>query len=160
MIRHADYSDVKRISFLIHEAWAKDLIDLVDPEASSSMTVEIFASKLKQDISSEAEIVIVYETGNNIIGYASGNTNAIDFDSEIVGLYVCSKAQQSGVGSRLFNEMKSLFKSQNKSSMIVWTFLDAPNNQFYFKKNPVKITHRDIVISAMKYSGIGFVYSL
>ena len=159
MIRQATLSDIEKISLLIHEAWQKDLFSLVAPNATDSLSIEIFAAKLKQDISSEADSIIVYETNDKIVGYASGNTKAKDFDAEIVGLYVSPKAQQSGVGSYLFNAMKSLFKSQNKSNMLVWTLLDAPNNQFYLNKNPVKTTHRDIIISGVKYSGIGFVYS-
>jgi len=160
MIRQAIYSDVESLSFLIYEAWQKDLFGLVAPNASGSLSVEIFSSKLKEDVSSESESVIVYEANDEIVGYASGSTKVKDFDSEIVGLYVSPKAQQGGVGSYLFNEMMSLFKSQYKSNMIVWTLLYAPNNRFYMKNSPERITHRDVNISGVKYPGIGFVYSL
>ena len=148
------------ISSLIYEAWQKDLIGLVAPEALDSLSVERFSAKLKEDIASGVENVIVYEAHDKIVGYASGNTNSKDFESEIVGLYVCPNIQQNGIGSSLFSEMKSLFKSQYKSNMMVWTLLNAPNNLFYSSKHPLKIAHRDIIISGENYPGIGFVYTL
>ncbi len=160
MIRQATNSDIKTLSNLIHKAWQKDLFDLVESSSLEYFTVEFFASKLKEDISSKTECVIVYEINGEIVGYASGNTKAKGYDSEITELYISPNAQQAGIGSHLFNEMKSVFRSQNKPSMIVWTISDAPNNQFYLKNKPVKIVHRDLNISGVKYDGVGFVYSL
>ncbi len=160
MIRLATKSDIKNISVLIHKAWYKDLVGLVGQKALKSLTVEKFASQLEKEIVNDDEYVIVYEVKGEIVGYVSGNTKNKNFESEIVALYVNPKAQQSGVGSILFSKMQSFFKLQNKSTMIVWTLLDAPNNKFYQSKNPVKITHRDIVLSVEKYPGIGFIYLL
>ena len=160
LIRQAVYSDIESLSLLIHDAWQKDLFSLVAPNASESLSVEVFVSKLKENMSCEAESIIVCEINDKIVGYASGSTTTKDFDSEIVALYVSPKAQQSGVGSTLFSEMKSFFKSQHKSNMIVWTLLDAPNNQFYAMHNPEHTVNRNIKLSGRNYPGIGFVYSL
>jgi ribosomal protein S18 acetylase RimI-like enzyme len=133
---------------------------LVKPSALDSLSVEKFALQLKVDISNGAKSVIAFELNGKTVGPASGNTQSKNYDSDITGLYVSPKAQQGGVGSYLFDEMKFYFKSQNLTNMIVWTLLGAPNNKYYSKNNPVEITHRDVIISGVKYKGIGFVYSL
>ncbi|KJY73604.1 GNAT family N-acetyltransferase [Vibrio nigripulchritudo] len=160
MIRKATKTDIHAIAILIHNAWQKDLIELVSPSITSLFTIDWFASKLQKDLERESAFSKVFERDGSIVGYAAGRYSEEDDVAELVGLYVCPSAQNQGIGSALIQDAKSYFSDKNKSAMIIWTLLGAKNNAFYTRHNPVRQEERDITISKFSYRGIGYVYEL
>ncbi|UAB73487.1 GNAT family N-acetyltransferase [Vibrio sp. SCSIO 43132] len=160
MIRRAKKTDIHALASLIHNAWQKDLIELVSPSVTSLFTIDWFASKLQKDLERESVFSKVFERDGSIAGYAAGRYSEEDDVAELMGLYVCPSAQNQGIGSALIQDAKSYFGDKNKNAMIVWTLLGAKNNAFYNRHNPVRKKERDITISKLSYRGIGYVYGL
>ena len=160
MIRQAKRIDIACIAKLIFDAWQQDLVNLVSAEASKSFSIGWFADRCLEDLSCEKRNPIVYLKNDEIVGYACGNTGVNGFDAELFGLYVSPSEHRTGVGKLLFDEIKRICQSEHKSNMVVWTLLDAPNNHFYLKHDPLEMLERDIHIHGSKYRGVGFVYAL
>ncbi len=133
---------------------------MVSPSVASLFTLDWFASKLMADIEREAGFAILFERDGVIQGYAAGKDCEERSMSELNSLYVCPRAQGAGIGSKLITEVKGVIMSSKKTSMIVWTFLGAKNNDFYQRHKPIRKDKRDIVILDQRYQGVGFLYSL
>jgi len=160
MIRKAKYSDIDCLSIIIYHAWRESLLDLVNLNVISKLSVDWFREKLEFDLTNHSCIVFVYEKNNEILGYVTGKDSIENMDAEIYGLYVSPKGQSSGIGSQLFYKIKCKFASINKSKMHVRTLLGAPNNQFYKKQKPVKTENIELNILDVKHRGIEYSYQL
>ncbi|EHW0696251.1 GNAT family N-acetyltransferase [Vibrio parahaemolyticus] len=158
MFRYANESDIPKLVSLLHQTWTKDLFGLIEEESRELFTLDWFTERLKYDLVSFSHTVLVYELNEEICGYLCVRFNNNNSQFEIYSLYVDVGSQSQGVGTMLFYKAMELARTKNSNQMVVWTFLGAPNHQFYERQSPVRKRTRDIKILGMAYSGVGYLY--
>lgn len=159
-IREALITDADDIAEIIIAAWQHGFDGLIDSSFPKAMSKKNFADISLEAIRDQAEKVYVYTQDNAIVGYISGRVLSGKYDSEVRGLYVSPKAQGGGIGRKLLEEMKSHFRGKNCETMLIWTLLNATNNQFYSNHGGRKMEARELEIGNRKYAGVGFCFDL
>lgn len=160
LIREALITDADDIAEIIIAAWQHGFDGIVDSSFPNAMSKEKFACITLDTIQDQTEKVYVYIQDNAIVGYVSGRLLSGKYDSEVRAFYVSPEAQGNGIGTKLLEEIKSYFQDKNCKTMLIWTLLNAKNNQFYSIHGGRGMETRELEIGRMKYPGVGFRFDL
>ena len=159
-IREALITDADDIAEIIIAAWQLGFDGLVDSSFPKTMSKEKLASTFQDTILNQTEKVYVCTQDNAVVGYVSGKLLTGKYDSEVLSFYVSPNAQGNGIGSKLLEEIKLYFQEKNCKTMLIWTLLNAKNNQFYCIHGGKGMETRELEIGSMKYPGVGFRFDL
>ena len=160
MIREATINDTDSLARILLDTWNNAYEGIIDPNYPKTMSKDKYVKIINNNIKNNVEKILVFEKDDAILGFVSGKLQSGKYDSEVIGLYIHPESQGKGIGSELLKEMKSYFMREKCKCMIIWTLLDAKNNQFYRKHGGVEKENKEIEIGTRKYSGIGFVFNL
>jgi len=160
MLREATINDVNAIAGIIVNSWQYAYEGIIDPNYPQTLSKEKFINIFNCNIQNNLEKIFVYEINSIVLGFISGKLKSGSYDSEVIGLYVHPDYKGKGIGSKLFKKIKSYFKKNNCKNIIIWTLINAKNNQFYKKHGGVAKEEKEIAIGNRNYSGIGFFFSL
>ena len=160
MIREANINDVDAIVEIIYEAWQQAFDGILDPGIPKSLNREKYTNIFIDIISNKLEKTFVFESAGKVCGYISGKAQNGLYDSEVLGLYVHPDNQGKQIGSQLLKNLKVYFQNKKCSDMIIWTLLNAKNNQFYKKQGGEEKYYKPIEIRSEQYPGVGFYFKL
>ncbi len=158
MIRKAKLDDADIIADIIIKAWQSGFVGIVDDSYIQKMESSKYADIFRDRINGNKDIVLVYEDNSYIIGFASGSIDADNYCSELDGLYIYPNHQSQGIGTSLFKEIMSIFKQYYCHKMIVWTLLDARNNEFYIRHGGLVKRRKEYEFDTQKCEGVCFEY--
>ena len=160
MIREARSEDIKPIADVIVSSWQTAYEGIIDPDYPANLKRNKFEIIFKNNIENQVEKIFVFEISGKIAGFISGKLNSSGYDSEVIGLYIHPDYQKNKIGSELLNIIKEYFRKQRCKNMIIWTLLNAKNNQFYRKHGGTIKEKKELQFGSKKYKGIGFVFNL
>ncbi|MCD8553234.1 GNAT family N-acetyltransferase [Seleniivibrio sp.] len=160
MIRKAVQEDAKSISEIRAAAWQKDFKGIIADDYLASINTEKFKLLMSDTIASEAEIFYVFEDKGNVLGFASGVFLEGTYDCETRGLYVHPEYHGQGIGSELFETLRTYFKENECRNMVVKTLDGAPNNRFYLARKGTVAGHETLKIGGKEYQGVLFSFLL
>lgn len=134
-IRPATRSDAAAIAHVHVESWQATYGALL-PEGVLRRRgfARRMLSWLQVTDSNPSHDVLVAETGDGMVGFASVGANRAGhpgYDGEIYTLYLLPDAQGQGIGRRLFEASRDLLRDQGHTGLIVWMLQGNPAAGFY-----------------------------
>lgn len=134
-IRIAQPGDELSIANVIIATWKACYRGIVPDNFLDSLTTEKHEELFRNNIASKTETILVLENDRNqIVGMVSGGQDrSKQYDCELVAIYILPEYQKKGHGKRLFQQLIQAHKQNQFKSMIVWTFRDNRDKEFYEK---------------------------
>jgi N-acetylglutamate synthase-like GNAT family acetyltransferase len=161
MISEAVNNDIESIADVMVCCWQTAFTGIIEPDDYPiHLKKKKFENIFKNNIDNHLEKIYVFEKSDKVVGMVSGKLNSGNYDSEIVGLYVHPVYQQNNIGSELLNRMKKYLHQEHCKNIIIWTLLNAKNNQFYLKHGGITTEKKELQFGSKKYTGVGFLFKL
>jgi len=120
--------------------------------------------RMKNEFNLRKMIVVILD--NEIVDFSEFTlTNEfskdLDIDCELCGLYVKNEYLGKGIGSKVFDYVKSIFVENNKKKMGLWCIKE--NNSainFYIRKDGTQVKEKTFTLAGKDYSELAFIYNL
>lgn len=134
-IRPGLRSDAAAIAHVHVESWQHVYRDLLPSGVLQRRTYARRMLNWLQLLGSEpSSEVLVAETGDGLVGFASVGPNRVGhvgYGGEIYTLYMLPEAQGQGIGRCLFEAGRDLLRQQGHRGLIVWVLAGNPAAGFY-----------------------------
>ncbi len=136
-IRRAAPADAEAIARVRIEGWRRSYKGLVPQASLDAMSVEASVPMWKRVLAASGDraSVFVAESGDGVVGFASGNR--LDeprhgCDSELSAIYLAHEVQRHGLGRRLVGTVAADRAAHGAGAMIVWALAgNAPARRFF-----------------------------
>ncbi len=164
-IRNVKKEDIPKVVDIQINGWITAYKEIIDKDYLNNMSKEEKIKKREKDYNQTG--FIVAELNNEIVGfcrYINDNTHTKEIkgiDCELLAIYVKSDLKNKGIGTKLFNHVKTEFIKQGKHNMILWCLKDnTPSKKFYTKMGGTIINERPIKIGNKEYQEVCFLYKI
>lgn len=160
VVREARREDAPGIARVYVDTW-RDTYDGVLPVGYlAKLSVTTQAKAWAQVIRARHDVVLVADSGGEVIGFASGGVESEHdafFRGEVFTLYVHPSAQRRGVGAELLVEM--LRALQGLAPILVWV-LDANEGakHFYEELGGVPVRRGTATVGGAMFDKVGFAF--
>ncbi len=163
-VRKIKYEDIERVIEINTSCWEKSYKDILDDEIlieRRNRSIERVEKWQRTFLELNA---LVAEYNNEVIGYCifSDKTDSIGCDSEIKAIYIDVNSQKLGVGRKLVDSVKEIFRAQNKKKMIIWCLKDNMEaRKFYEKIGGIPSEEiKYFEYNNKKFEEIGYIYEI
>lgn len=138
VLRPATVKDAAGIAEVRVASWRATYRGMIPDAYLDSMEVsdstELWARVLSAG-QTKSVAVYVAESGEGIVGFASGNLLAEEkfgLNAELGAVYLVPKLQRTGIGRRMVSMVANTLATRGASGMIVWVIADnKPARKFY-----------------------------
>lgn len=145
MIKLADSSDIKQIADIKIRGWQQSYEGIVDSNYLNNMTLESQIGNYSNYY--DLKNIVVAEKDNKIVGFCRFCLiQNSDIDCEIREIYVEPNLKRTGIGSMLFDYIKSYLKSNGNKKLAVSAFTDNSNSRKFYEKMGGKISDNKIML--------------
>lgn len=159
-IRRAKTGDETAIANVVVKTWKDAYQGIVPQSFLDSLTIDKFAQRYKETIPTNKEPIFVLEDkGGKIVGMVLGGADRSGkYDCELMAIYILPEYQNKGYGRKLFLELIKEHKKNNYRSMIIWTFEDNRDREFYEKLGGVAREEQNLMLADKELRVIGYVW--
>lgn len=164
-IREIEEKDIPEVAEIRVNAWKKAYKGIIEESFLKDLSVKEDIERRKQDYKNTG--FIVAELDGEIVGFCryidnnSFSPNIEDIDCEIIALYVKIDLLNQGIGSKMFEYVKTEFNKKNKTKMILWCLKDNENAKKFYKKSGGQIIKEDkFKIGDKEYVEFAFCFNL
>ncbi|MBR4110129.1 MAG: GNAT family N-acetyltransferase [Clostridia bacterium] len=166
IIREATLEDIPEVAILHVDSWYKTYKGIIEQEHLDNMknNLDKRIERMKNEFNLRKMIVVILD--NEIIAFSEFTlTNEfskdLDIDCELCGLYIKNEYLGKGIGSKVFDYVKSTFVKNNKKKMGLWCVKENNNAiNFYVKKGGIQVKEKPFTLAGKDYSELAFVYNL
>jgi len=132
-IRTAQVGDEQSIAGVIIDTWKVAYRGIVPDSFLDSLTTEKHEELFRRNITDKTETILVLENHEKqIVGVVSGGQDRLgNYDCELVAIYILPDYQKMSYGKCLFRQLIEEHKKYQYKSMIIWTFRDNRDRNFY-----------------------------
>lgn len=159
-IRTARVGDEKSIADVIVNTWKDAYRDIVPDSFINSLTTEKHEKLFRENIKNGTEtILVLVNPKNQIIGVVCGGQDRSGiYDCELVAIYILPDYQKRGYGKWLFRELIEEHKKNQYRSMIIWTFRDNKDRQFYEILGGLVREEKNISFDGIEIAIVGYTW--
>ena len=166
IIREATLEDIPEVAKLHVDSWNKTYKGIIEQEHLDNMknNLDKRIERMKNEFNLRKMIVVILD--NEIVAFSEFTfTNEfskdLDIDCELCGLYVKNEYLGKGIGSKVFDYVKSIFVENNKMKMGLWCVKENNNAiNFYIKKGGTQVKEKPFTLAGKDYSELAFAYNL
>lgn len=135
IIRNARTGEEQSIANVIINTWRAAYRGIIPDRFLDALTTGKHEALFKENIKSAPENIFVLENHEQqIVGMVFGGSDRSGaFDCELVAIYILPDYQKRGYGKKLFKALIERYKKQTYKSMLIWTFKDNKDQEFYKK---------------------------
>ena len=159
-IRPSKQADARAMARIYVQSWHETYMGIVPAGYLSTMTISGFVPMFLNEIRSGRTIsYIAEEAGAGAVGFISGGHERKDdciYSGEIYSLYVLSRFQRIGIGSRLVSLLANEFNRNGIYSMLVWVLKQNPSRRFYEKINGIYLRSERIPLGGNLLEGVAY----
>jgi len=132
-IRTAQVGDEQSIAGVIIDTWKVAYRGIVPDSFLDSLTTEKHEELFRKNIPDKTETILVVENREKqVVGMVSGGADRLKiYDCELYAIYILPEYQKMGYGKWLFQQLIEEHKKNECKSMIIWTFRDNRDREFY-----------------------------
>jgi len=166
IIREATLEDIPEVAKLHVDSWNKTYKGIIEQEHLDNMknNLDKRIERMRNEFNLRKMIVVILD--NEIVAFSEFTlTNEfskdLDIDCELCGLYVKNEYLGKGIGSKVFDYVKSIFVENNKKKMGLWCIKE--NNSainFYIRKDGTQVKEKTFTLAGKDYSELAFIYNL
>lgn len=166
IIREATLEDIPEVARLHVNSWNKTYNGIIDQDYLNNMKNNIDKRIERMNNEFNLRKMIVAILNDEIVAFSEFTlTNEfskdLDIDCELCGLYVKNEYLGKGIGSKVFDYVKSIFIENNKEKMGLWCVKENNNAiNFYIRKGGIKVKEKPFTLAGKEYNEIAFVYNL
>lgn len=147
VIRVATPDDASGIAQVHLDSWETTYRGILPDAALAARSYEVRIAqwaRILRDVGSD-DMVVVAESGGEIVGFASGGPERSDdlvYDGELYAIYLRNDHQARGIGRELTQAVATHLLQRGKRAMLVWVLSDNPSRVFYERLGgtPVRTT--------------------
>lgn len=162
IIEPVNINDLAECANISVTSWQKTYKDIVDKEYLDSLSIKTRLEKFKSNYQSSP--FLVAKINNKVVGFCKYIAQEEKFsgtDCELTVLYVKPNLNRQGIGTSLFNYVKSELKKEQKKNMLVCCLKGNTIGESFYKKMQGKIIgESEIEISDKKYKELAFSFKL
>lgn len=162
VIEQAKIDDLAECANISITSWQKTYKDIVDKEYLGSLSIKTRSEKFKSNYQSSP--FLVAKINNKVVGFCRYIAQEEKFsgtDCELTVLYVIPNLNRQGIGTSLFNYVKSELKKEQKKNMLVCCLKGNTIGESFYKKMQGKIIgESEIEIGDKKYKELAFSFKL
>ena len=159
-IRKAKLGDEKEIAEVIIDTWKCAYRNIIPDNFLDSLTPDKHIELFREQLSENKEAIFVLEDENKIVGMISGGKDRSNKkDCEIVAIYIKKNYQKRGFGKKLFDTIIKDHLKNNYKSMIIWTFEENKDRNFYEKLGGQVEERSSYTILDKEIPLVGFVWN-
>ena len=165
IIRTLTEEDVYGAAEVRINGWKVAYKNIIDDDYLNSLSILNQVKKFNECVGNDNFIVAVLN--NKVLGFCrfvydnffSDNLSYVD--CELTAIYVHPDYKGKGIGTKMFNYVIDKFKSNNKSTMILWCLADNNNSINFYKHMGGEIKESKITqIGDKDYEEVGIIYDL
>ena len=166
IIREATLEDIPEVAKLHIDSWNKTYKGIIEQEYLDNMknNLDKRIERMQNEFNLRKMIVVILD--NEIVAFSEFTlTNEfskdLDIDCELCGLYIKNEYLGKGIGSKVFDYVKSIFVKNNKKKMGLWCVKENNNAiKFYIRKGGTQVKEKPFTLAGKDYSELAFVYNL
>lgn len=162
IIRKNELKDQEQMARIKVEGWKNAYDRIIASSYLNSLTVEQQTKRYINSFDEYKDLVFIAVKNEEVLGYSCFNPEKIlEFDSELVSLYIKPSYIGKGIGTALFNETCKELVSLGKNNMILWCLCE--NNkaiEFYKKLGGKIIKTKKVKIGNNFYEEYCFYFNL
>ena len=166
IIREATLEDIPEVAILHVDSWNKTYKGIIEQEHLDNMknNLDKRIERMKNEFNLRKMIVVILD--NEIVAFSEFTlTNEfskdLDIDCELCGLYIKNEYLGKGIGSKVFDYVKSIFVENNKKKMGLWCVKENNNAiNFYIRKGGTQVKEKPFTLAGKDYSELAFIYNL
>lgn len=160
-IRNAQPGDEQSIASVIITTWKACYRGIVPNSFLDSLTTEKHEELFRNNIANKSETILVLENDKNqIVGMVSGGQDRSKlYDCELVAIYILPDYQKKGHGKWLFQELIQAHRQHRFESMLVWTFRDNRDREFYEKMGGLVSEEKSYSFAGKELALVGYTWS-
>ena len=166
IIREATLEDIPEVAILHVDSWNKTYKGIIEQEHLDNMknNLDKRIERMKNEFNLRKMIVVILD--NEIVAFSEFTlTNEfskdLDIDCELCGLYIKNEYLGKGIGTKVFDYVKSIFAENNKKKMGLWCVKENNNAiNFYIRKGGTQVKEKPFTLAGKDYSELAFIYNL
>ena len=166
IIREATLKDIPEVARLHVNSWNKTYNGIIDQDYLNNIKNNIDKRIERMNNEFNLRKMIVAVLNDEIVAFSEFTlTNEfskdLDIDCELCGLYVKNEYLGKGIGSKVFDYVKSMFIENNKQKMGLWCVKENNNAiNFYIRKGGIQAKEKPFTLVGKDYSELAFIYNL
>jgi GNAT superfamily N-acetyltransferase len=160
-VRPAVISDVEGIAKVHVQSWQETYRGIVPDSYLATLSVDKRIQVWTRILQDAANITFVAELHGEIVGFVSGGAPQEaqhGIQSELASMYLLKKAQDRGIGKKLFQVFVDCVKSYGYRDMYLWVLRDNPTVGFYQKRGASLLKSANIEMDGIKLIEDMFVW--
>ncbi len=147
LIRPGSSADAEGIARVHVDTWRETYQDILPARVLAAQTYARRLALWRQTLARDTDrLVLVAETGKEIVGFATSGRNrnaAVPFTAEMYTLYMLSDWQGEGIGQELFRRSAAQLAADGHKNLLTWVLADNPSVGFYEWLGGIPVAERD-----------------
>lgn len=164
IIKNVKKEDLKACATISIKSWQATYKNIVDKEYLVNLSIQKRLEKFESNY--KLCPFLVAKINNEVVGFCRYSTNVTyeeypEIDSELTVLYVSPELKHHGIGTALFNYVKTELQKENKKNMLICCLKgNTLGENFYQKMQGQIIGETTIKIGDKLYSEISFKFQI
>lgn len=163
IIRKMEEKDIEQVVDIQIGGWRTAYKGIIDEEFLDNMNREEKINRRRNTYNQR--LCIVAEDDREVVGFCNyydrNDEDFLEYDAEIMALYVRPDKKNHGIGSLMFEYVRDYFKLNGKNKMILWCLKENyPSRGFYEKMGGKIVGEKQIEFGGKNYDEVGFGYDL
>lgn len=164
IIRNVKKEDIPEVVDIKIMGWQAAYQNIIDSKYWKELNAEREERIKKMEKNYQDSGFIVAELNGKVVGFCrfidnNSHSKNLNIDCELLALYVHPDYKYQGIGTKLFEFVKTYFKNKKKRKMGLWCLKEnEPSKKFYKKMGGTIMEEKEIEIGNKTYKEVCFEY--
>lgn len=160
MIRYCEIEDIKEVASIITEDWKIAYKGIIDDDFLANINASDREKRMKEQF--KVRSAFVFEDEEGVKGYCRFGDNDEERETgEIYALYIKWNERNKGIGSKLVEIVKEMFKEEGYQKMVIWCLEQNTKGRSFYEKMGGKLERKEYkMIGEKKYLEVCYQYEL